>query len=111
MNNIKGELSTDPVLHRIMDLLKAQNKTQKSLTDYLGMHPNTFNSWKFANGKSFMKRIDDIAEYLNVTPGYLIKGNDLNFDTEDLTPLEFKLIKKIRTLSIDKQRALLKLIE
>ena len=41
MNIPKKELSNDPVFHRILTLLKEQNKTQKSLIDYLNIHPNT----------------------------------------------------------------------
>lgn len=103
--------STDPVLIRIMELLKEQNKTQKELTDYLNLHPNTFNNWKYANTQSYLKRLDDISDFLNVTPGYLIKGNTVGADEEGLTPLEIKLTKKIKTLTIDQQKALLNLID
>ena len=111
MKTSKRELSTDPVLHRIMDLLNEQNKTQKELTDYLGMHPNTFNCWKFSNVKSYLKRIVDIAEYLNVTPSYLIKGNDCDLDTQEMTPLELKISNKLKDLSIKQQKTILFIVE
>ena len=103
--------STDPVLIRIMELLKEQNKTLKELTDYLNLHPNTFNNWKYANTKSYLKHLDDISDFLNVTPGYLIKGNAVGADEEGLTPLEIKITKKVKTLTIEQQKALLNLIE
>ena len=104
-------LSKDPVLLRILDLLKQQNKTQKNLTDYLGLHPNTFNNWKYQNTQSYLKHLDKIAEYLDVSPGYLIRGNTVGADTADYTPLETKLINEVRLLTSTQQQALLSLIE
>ena len=49
MANHTRKMTVDPVLQRIIDSLNEQNKTQKSLIDYLEMHPNTFNNWKYAN--------------------------------------------------------------
>jgi hypothetical protein len=42
MNTVKNTVSDDPVLIRILDLLKEQNKTQKNLIDFLGVHPIPF---------------------------------------------------------------------
>lgn len=55
MANHTRKMTVDPVLQRIIDSLIKQNKTQKSLIDYLEMHPNTFNNWKYANSKSYYK--------------------------------------------------------
>lgn len=62
-------------LSRIQQLLKEQNKTQKNLTDYLGLGKQTFTNWN--NGaKSYIKYIDKIAEYLDVTTDYLLGNSD-----------------------------------
>jgi transcriptional regulator with XRE-family HTH domain len=111
MINHTRPLSQDPVLLRILALLKQQNKSQKNLTDYLGLHPNTFNNWKYQNTQSYLKYLDKIADYLDVSPGYLIRGNTVGADTEDYTPLESKLINEIRVLSSEQQQALLTLIK
>lgn len=111
MNISKRKVSQDPVLHRIMDLLKEQRKTQKELTDYLELHPNTFNNWKFQNTKSYLKYLDQIADYLNVTPGYLIRGNSMGADVQNFSPLETKIINNISCLTINQQKILLNLIE
>ena len=108
-NNIRP-LSQDPVLLRILELLKQQNKSQKSLTDYLGLHPNTFNNWKYQNTQSYLKHLDKIADYLGVSPGYLIRGNTVGADVNSFTPLESKLINEILVLTSDQQQALLTLI-
>ena len=103
MTITKNVPSDNVVFVRILTLLKEQNRTQKELIDHLGIHPNTFHHWKYQNSKGFLTRIDDIADYLNVTPGYLLKGNQLSADIDGLTPQEIQFIKSLRKLT-DKQR-------
>ena len=74
-------------------------------------HPNTFNNWKFQNTKSYLKYLDQIADYLNVTPGYLIRGNSMGADVQNFSPLETKIINNISCLTINQQKILLNLIE
>jgi transcriptional regulator with XRE-family HTH domain len=107
MNIIKNTASNDPVLKRILALLKEQNKTQKNLIDFLGVHPNTFHQWKYSNSKGYMTRINDIASFLNVTPGYLLQGNVLSADIEGLTPREMEMIRILRKLNDEQQKAVL----
>ena len=109
MNKIKRELSKDPILLRIIELLQKQNKTQKELMDYLGIHQNTFNNWKYANSKSFMKRINEIADYLNVTSDYLIAGDKAK--PSDITPIQEKIIIETKKLSLEQQSTLLSFLK
>ncbi|MBQ7991405.1 MAG: helix-turn-helix transcriptional regulator [Solobacterium sp.] len=111
MNTSKRKMSEDPVLLRILELLKEQNKSQKDLTDYLGMHSNTFNNWKYGNTRSYLKKIDEIADFLNVTPGYLLKGNSIYADIEGFTPIEKRIVDDIRKLSEEQQQILASFIE
>lgn len=106
MANHTRQMTVDPVLQRIIDSLIKQNKTQKSLIDYLEMHPNTFNNWKYANSKSYYKHINEIAEFLNLTPGYLLKGNTISADIAGLSPTEKRIIDKIRTLTDEQQKSI-----
>ena len=85
--NIPGkELSDDPVFQRILKLLKEQNKTQKNL-------------------------IDEIGDYLNVTPGCLLKGNMNDVDVEGFTPREIEMLHRIRKLSEEQQAAVNNLLK
>ena len=55
--------------------------------------------------------VDEIAEFLNVTPGYLIKGNTINADIEDMTPIQAEIVKNLKLFSVEKQKAILYMIE
>jgi transcriptional regulator with XRE-family HTH domain len=111
MNIPKKELSNDPVFHRILTLLKEQNKTQKSLIDYLNIHPNTLNKWKYGTARGYITRINEIADYLNVTPGYLLKGNINDVDIEGFTPRETEILHRIRKLYEEQQIAVNNLLK
>lgn len=60
------------VLDRICELLNAQGKKQKDLTDYLGISKNSFTDWKSGRVKSYTKHIPEIAEFLGVSADYLL---------------------------------------
>ena len=64
------------VFVRIDQLMKTQKKKKKDLNDYLGLTHSTYDNWKNGSSESFLKHIDRIAEFLNVTPNYLLRGTD-----------------------------------
>lgn len=53
-------------INRIIVLLKEQNKTQKELTDYLGLDKSTFSQWKKGTNTSYTKYYAEIADFFNV---------------------------------------------
>lgn len=74
-------------LDKIQQLLKEQNKTQKDLTDFLGLSKNTFTNWKLGFTSSYTKYINKIAEFLDVSTDYLLGNTDerkpINHDITD----------------------------
>ena len=68
-------MNQDPIIKTIIDLLDKQGKTQKNLTDYLGITQNAFTDWKSGRIKSYRKHLAKIAEFLNVSVDYLL-GKD-----------------------------------
>ena len=54
--------------------MKSNGVRQKDLMENIGVASQVFASWKYDNGKSYMNYIDKIANYLNVTPEFLIHG-------------------------------------
>ena len=62
------------ILNRIISLLEIQHKTQKDLTDYLGVQNTTFTKWKAGDNTSYMKYLPKIATFLSVSADYLITG-------------------------------------
>lgn len=68
-------MNQDPIIQTIIDLLDKQGKSQKNLTDYLGITQNAFTDWKSGRIKSYRKHLARIAEFLNVSVDYLL-GKD-----------------------------------
>lgn len=64
------------IIETICKLLNEQGKTQKNLTDYLGITQNAFTDWKSGRIKSYNKHLSKIAEYLNVSVDYLLGKED-----------------------------------
>ena len=64
------------VLNNIMVELKAQHKTQKELTAYLGVTKSAFTDWKSGKSNSFIKHLPQIAEFLGVSVDYLLGKTD-----------------------------------
>lgn len=64
-------------LDKIQSLLKEQHKTQKNLTDFLGLKKTTFTSWKSGKNTSYTKHIGKIAEFLDVSTDYLLGKTDI----------------------------------
>ena len=60
------------ILHKIIQLLKENNKKQIELTDYLGISKNAFTNWKIGDNSSYMKYLPQIAEFFGVSVDYLL---------------------------------------
>ena len=103
-----NELTNDSVVLKIMELLKVQGKTEKDLTEYIGVANTTFTKWKYKGVKSYRKYVDKIAEYLEVTPGYLTEGVDDLINVSTMTTSELRLIQMYRRMSTDAKETLLR---
>lgn len=62
-------------LDNITKLLKINKKTQKDLTDFLGITKNSFTNWKNGHNKSYMKYLPQIATFFNCSVDQLL-GKD-----------------------------------
>ncbi len=89
----------DPVVARIIELLEEQSRTQKQLTEYLGLANGVFTKWRYHGGKSYMTHIDRIAEFFGVTPNDLLRGLDTDVSLDTLTESEIELVKNYRSLT------------
>ena len=98
MANPRDDMSSEPVLGRIIDQMTEQKKTEKELVDHLGLANGTFTKWKYKNGRSYFKYINDIAAFLDVTPGYLLNGKDDEITYENLNGNETRLLTMYRKL-------------
>lgn len=103
-----NELTNDPVVLKIMEMLKLQGKTEKDLTEYIGLANTTFTKWKYKGLKSYRKHLGKIAEYLEVTPEYLTEGVDDIINLSEMTTSELRLIQLYRKMGNDTKEILLK---
>lgn len=67
------------IIDKITMLLEQKGKTQKELTDFLGLEKSTFSAWKSGKSKSYSKHLAKIAEFLNVSSDFLLR-NSLSLD-------------------------------
>lgn len=65
-------MEQNTVIENVVKLLKEQKKTQKSLTDYLGITQNAFTDWKSGRIKSYNKHLPKIAEFFGVSVDYIL---------------------------------------
>ena len=94
------QVSDTPIVQRILRLLDAKKASQKDLTTYLGVSDTVFTSWKFKDGTSYMDYIGEIASFFNVTPTYLINGEECR---EEISMVENNLLKMYRAISDSKK--------
>ena len=60
------------ILCKIISTLKEKKKSQKNLTDYLGISSQAVTNWKNGDNNSYMKYLPQIAEFLDVSLDYLV---------------------------------------
>ncbi len=111
MSTTKSEPCGNPVVDRIEQTLKFQRKTKKDLLQHLGLKETNFTNWKYRNGKSYMKYIEGIAEYLGVTVSYLIHGVEETDHSVHVSEDELQLLEKYRMLDAEKKKVICSLLE
>ena len=76
-------------IDKIFDLLILRGKQQKELTDFLGIDKGVSSQWKTGKSRSYLKYIDKIAEFLEVSTDELLStgegsSNPVYLDDETL---------------------------
>jgi len=91
-------------IDKIISLLEQKNKSQKDLTDYLGIEKSVFTTWKNGKSKSYRKYLKQIAIFLNTTVDYLT-------DNSDETPPEELVIlnRAAKKMTAEKRKQLLEM--
>jgi transcriptional regulator with XRE-family HTH domain len=67
----KGGFCLDTIT-KILDVLKEKGKTQKGLTEFLGVSQSAFTDWKTGKTTSYTGHIAKIADFLGVSVDYLL---------------------------------------
>lgn len=92
----------------IIDLLRQSGKEQKALADFLGVTQQTICDWKAGRNKSYLKQINKIAEFLNVSIDYLLGNDKKNKPADEICELQEKINRIAADMTTDE---LLKLID
>ncbi len=110
MRQSKRTLTDDLIVLRIMNLLKSKKKTDKELSDHLELTHGITTAWKYGGSKSYRPHINEIAEFLEGFPNYLLRGidEDVNLATSET---EITLIKGFRTVNSDRKRHIMEMIQ
>lgn len=98
---------SDQVFERIERLIDDHGKTQQNLLAALGMNRSTHSNWKLGKSKSYLKHIDEIAELLEVSPGYLLRGIKDGPEEGTKTAIEDEMLRVFRKLSLKKQECVI----
>lgn len=59
------KMTENPVVRRIVGLIKEKGKREKDFTDYLGLSPRVMSRWKYDGSYVYIKYINEICEFLN----------------------------------------------
>ncbi len=65
------------VLNRILELMKEKSIKQRDLTKYLEISEQSFTEWKGGRNNSYIKYINKIADFLNVSTDYLLGKDEI----------------------------------
>lgn len=98
---------SEQVFERIERLLDDHGKSQQNLLAVLGMNRSTYSNWKLGKSKSYLKHIDEIAGFLEVSPGYLLRGIEDGPEEGTKAAVEDEMLRVFRKLSPKKQECVI----
>ena len=90
------------ILNNILKLLEKQGKSQKDLTDFLGVQKNCVSDWKAGRSKSYSKYLYQIAVFLG-TSVEVLKGET---ETKEKTPTKVDEFTELFSRLTDEQKKL-----
>ena len=86
----------DMIFQRIESLMRSKGHKTKEMLDYLDLKRCTYDNWKAGKSKSYLKYIDKISEFLEVTPNYIVSGLENGASVAISNPIEDELITVFR---------------
>jgi transcriptional regulator with XRE-family HTH domain len=91
--------------------MKIKGVRQVDLANYLGISKTAVTQWKSHTSKSYMKYLDELASYFDVTKDELIHTDKSNIYESHLSQEEQELLTNYRLLSNEKKRIITQLIK
>lgn len=68
---------------KIFELIEKNGTEQKKLAQYLEINPTSITDWKNGKTKSYMKYLEQIATFFNVSTDYLLGRESARQATDD----------------------------
>lgn len=99
--------------HRIRDLREDIDKSQEKLANELNMHTTTYARYETGENRVPFDFAITLSNYYNVSLDYIAgRTNDKKgFNKSDLPNPEIEILKKIRSLSIERKSRLLERLD
>ena len=101
-------------LERLDCLLKENNLKKGVFLQSVGFDENAYSEWKKGTTRSYMKKIDIIADYFNVSVDYLLGRTDIrDYETYtlaastpdgELTPEQAEELEQFRQFIINRDK-------
>ena len=98
------KMTDNPVIHRILRLIRKKGKRERDLTDYLGLPPGSMSRWKYDGSYAYIKYVLEICEFLDTTPNYLFFGPE--DEEERLSSVEKEIIRIYRSLDDGRKKCI-----
>lgn len=111
MREPQSQMSSDPVLHRILEMLQQRGRTDKELVEHLGLSNGAVTKWKYQKSKSYLTHIAAIADFVGVSPNYLLNGEDDEVNLESITGREVRLLQMFRAIDINGQECIIEAVK
>ncbi len=88
------------VVNKILVLLRRNEQNQKDLTDYLGIEKSVFSAWISGKSQSYMKYIDKIGHFFNVSLDYLLGENTYQSKSSKSTEYTGKCAEEVKVIRV-----------
>lgn len=113
MRKATHELTKDPVVLKIIHELRVQGKTSKELELAIGLRNGALTRWKYSDTKSYLKYIDVIADFLNMSTNELTNGTVESRKPlrQEITAAEMQVIELYRKVGYEERRYIQKILE
>lgn len=100
MRRTNHEMTDDPIVIRILELLRKQKKTGKDLEMAIGLANGAVSKWKYLGLKSYRNHLREISEYLNVPIELLESADSEQKESES----EKRIIEMYRSIGSDEKK-------
>lgn len=95
-------------LDKILELIEKNNIEQQQFTSAIGIRKQSVSEWKNGTTKTYMKHIDKIANYFNVSTDYLLgKSDSPQTLDEQLSGIDFALYGEVKEMTDEEKQDIL----